>query len=77
MIKCYMCGACCTAYDISSIGKPAGVRCSLLNDDNTCSDYENRPDVCRSFRPDELCVLISSLSFEERVKVILKVYTDE
>ena len=34
--KCDKCGACCKI-----------VGCDKLNDDNTCSIYETRPDCCR------------------------------
>jgi hypothetical protein len=36
-------------------GKPAGVRCVQLTDDNRCMIFgmPERPEVCRSLRPDE------------------------
>jgi hypothetical protein len=56
------CGACCIALSISSPipgmprGKPAGVRCVQLTDDNHCRIYDQRPDVCRRLRPSrEMC----------------------
>lgn len=58
------CGACCIAASISSPipgmpgGKPAGVRCIHLTDDNKCALYglPERPQVCRDFRADpEFC----------------------
>ena len=53
------CGACCIAPSISSPipgmphGKPAGVRCMQLTDDNACAIFEqpDRPEVCRRLRP--------------------------
>ena len=53
------CGACCIAPSISSPihgmpnGKPAGVRCVQLTDDNRCALFEKpeRPEVCRRLRP--------------------------
>ena len=53
------CGACCIALSISSPipgmpeGKPAGVRCVQLTDDNRCAifDSEERPWVCGRLRP--------------------------
>ena len=53
------CGACCIAPSISSpipgmpLGKPAGVRCSQLTDDNRCRLFgqKERPVVCGSLRP--------------------------
>jgi uncharacterized protein len=53
------CGACCTAPSISTpipgmpMGKPAGVRCVQLDDDNRCRLFgkAERPAVCRSLQP--------------------------
>ncbi|MBK8022954.1 MAG: YkgJ family cysteine cluster protein [Chloroflexi bacterium] len=55
------CGACCIALSISSPipgmpnGKPAGVRCVQLTDDNRCKVFgqPDRPDVCNRLRPNE------------------------
>lgn len=58
------CGACCIAPSISSPipgmpqGKPAGVRCVQLDDDNLCRLFGDarRPEVCLAFDFDaELC----------------------
>ncbi|TAG06124.1 MAG: YkgJ family cysteine cluster protein [Betaproteobacteria bacterium] len=58
------CGACCTAPSISSAipgmpnGKPAGVRCAQLTDDNRCAIFGDpaRPLVCVSLRASvEMC----------------------
>ncbi len=58
------CGACCTAPSISSAipgmpaGKPAGVRCIQLDDDNGCQIFGQigRPAVCASLKPaPEMC----------------------
>lgn len=58
------CGACCIALSISSPipgmpnGKPAGVRCAQLTDDNRCAifDAPERPAVCARLRPTrEMC----------------------
>lgn len=54
------CGACCIAPSISSPipgmprGKPAGVRCVQLTDDNACAIFgrPERPAVCSSLRPE-------------------------
>ncbi|WP_299494189.1 YkgJ family cysteine cluster protein [uncultured Shewanella sp.] len=51
------CGACCIAPSISTVipgmpeGKPAGVRCIQLNEDNLCKLFglPERPDVCHMF----------------------------
>ncbi len=58
------CGACCIALSISSPipgmpdGKPAGVRCVQLTEDNRCKLYgrPERPEVCNRLRPsEEMC----------------------
>ena len=58
------CGACCIALSISSSipgmpnGKPAGVRCVQLSDDNRCLIFgqPERPEVCNRLRPNqEMC----------------------
>lgn len=58
------CGACCIALSISSPipgmphGKPAGVRCVQLTNDNLCKIFgkPERPQVCRLYQPSEdLC----------------------
>ncbi len=58
------CGACCIAPSISSPipgmpgGKPAGVRCVQLSDDNRCKLFgkPERPAVCQQLQPsEEMC----------------------
>jgi Fe-S-cluster containining protein len=58
------CGACCIAVSISSPipgmpeGKPAGVRCIHLLEDNRCALYNSseRPKVCSDFKAEpEFC----------------------
>lgn len=58
------CAACCIAPSISSSipgmedGKPAGVRCIQLSEDNRCRIFGSdlRPAVCSSLRPNrEMC----------------------
>ncbi|MGF1723423.1 YkgJ family cysteine cluster protein [Photobacterium nomapromontoriensis] len=52
------CGACCIAPSISSAipgmpeGKPAGVRCIQLNENNLCKIFgkPERPAVCHQFK---------------------------
>ncbi|PMH40585.1 hypothetical protein BCU68_16125 [Vibrio sp. 10N.286.49.B3] len=52
------CGACCIAPSISSSipgmekGKPAGVRCIQLNEENLCKLFgkPERPQVCHDFK---------------------------
>jgi len=71
------CGACCIALSISSPipgmpnGKPAGVRCVQLTDDNRCKVFglPERPAVCNRLRPsEEMC----GTSMEEAL-----IYLDE
>jgi uncharacterized protein len=53
------CGACCTAPSISSpipgmpLGKPAGVRCIQLDEQERCRLFgkAERPSVCLSLKP--------------------------
>jgi Fe-S-cluster containining protein len=58
------CGACCIAPSINSPipgmpnGKPAGVRCVQLTEDNRCKLYgkPERPAFCVSLQPsEEMC----------------------
>ncbi|QNA90630.1 YkgJ family cysteine cluster protein [Massilia sp. Dwa41.01b] len=58
------CGACCTAPSITSPipgmpdGKPAGIRCVQLGDDNRCRIFgqPERPAVCGGLQPSlEMC----------------------
>ncbi|CZF77704.1 hypothetical protein RN22_21725 [Grimontia sp. AD028] len=58
------CGACCIAPSISSPipgmpnGKPAGVRCIQLNEENLCKIFgqPERPAVCGQFKADrDIC----------------------
>lgn len=58
------CGACCIAPSISSPipgmpnGKPAGVRCIQLDEQNLCKIFADpaRPAVCGSLQPGaEMC----------------------
>ena len=58
------CGACCTAPSITSPipgmpnGKPAGVRCVQLNDDNGCAifGHPDRPAFCAGLQASaEMC----------------------
>ncbi|GGA31024.1 zinc/iron-chelating domain-containing protein [Dyella nitratireducens] len=54
------CGACCIAPSISSPipgmphGKPAGVRCIQLTNDNRCAIFgdPHRPAVCSGLKPE-------------------------
>jgi len=61
-LKCRLgCGACCIAPSISSAipgmpgGKPAGVRCVQLDENNLCRLFgqPERPAVCGQFQAEE------------------------
>lgn len=69
------CGACCIALSISSFipgmpdGKPAGVRCIQLTEDNLCKLFgtDQRPAVCNNFTASqEMC----GNSFEEAMQYL-------
>ncbi|WP_246283108.1 YkgJ family cysteine cluster protein [Marinifaba aquimaris] len=55
------CGACCIAPSINQPilgmpnGKPAGVRCIQLNDDNLCKIFgdPSRPKLCDGFKAEK------------------------
>ncbi len=75
------CGACCIAPSITSAipgmphGKPAGVRCVQLTQDNRCQLFgkPERPAVCNRLQPSEdMCGrstqdAMQRLTFLERV----------
>jgi len=71
---CRRCGTCCVAPDISTLGKPAGVRCPFLSDDTLCLQYDRRPAVCRGYRPDLICTLIAAPTLAERVERYLSLF---
>ncbi len=77
MITCFMCGACCKVFDISSLNKPAGVPCERLGKDNRCERYAERPEVCGAYKPDEVCVLLSTLKQDEREALLKYIYYGE
>ncbi|MEK3910003.1 YkgJ family cysteine cluster protein [Paenibacillus sp. FSL H7-0331] len=66
------CAACCIVISISSSipgmpnGKPAGVRCIQLSDQNTCKLFgsSERPAVCSSLQPSvDMCGLSNIEAF--------------
>lgn len=71
---CTKCGTCCTAPDIAALNKPVGVRCGHLDETGLCAIYEERPAVCRGYRPDELCRMVSAPTLDERVKKYLQLF---
>lgn len=69
-----MCGACCVAPDIAALDKPLGVRCPHLTQENRCAIYEDRPQICRDYAADELCLRIAAPTLEERVRRYLEIF---
>ena len=67
VMECNQCGTCCVAPDISSIGKNVGERCADLSAEGLCAVYDKRPEVCRRYRPDEICTMIAAPTLTERV----------
>lgn len=55
--ECNKCGACCklAGFIVKNLNRGDGV-CKMLLDDNTCSIYETRPEICRVNKsvPDDL-----------------------
>lgn len=69
------CGACCIAPSITSNipkmenGKPAGVRCIQLDENNMCKIFKDpkRPKVCGELKP---CKEMCGLNQEEALKYL-------
>lgn len=72
--ECTLCGACCVAPDIAALDKPLGRPCPHLGDDDRCTIYERRPDVCRAYQADALCDVIAAPTRDERVRRYLAVF---
>jgi hypothetical protein len=66
-MECLKCGTCCTAPDILTLGKPPGVRCRHLDENELCAIYEERPAVCRGYQADGICREIAAPTLAERV----------
>lgn len=73
-MDCSGCGTCCVAPDISTLGKKVGERCRHLGDDEGCRIYPDRPQVCRGYRPDGICLAIAAPTLEERVARYLELF---
>lgn len=73
-MQCLRCGTCCTAPDISTLGKPAGVPCIHLDASGLCNIYDERPAVCRGYRPDAICSMVAAPTLEERVGKYLELF---
>ena len=74
MIPCTKCGACCVAPDIAALDKPLGLVCPHLGPDSLCTIYESRPQVCRDYAPDDVCLKIEAPTLQERVDKYLALF---
>jgi Fe-S-cluster containining protein len=72
--ECTLCGACCVALDISTLGKPVGVPCKHLGPDLRCTIYETRPKVCRDYQADADCETIAAPTLAQRVAKLRALY---
>lgn len=73
-MECARCGTCCVAPDITALGKGMGERCVHLGADLACTDYQNRPAVCRGYTPDDICTRIAAPTLAQRVERYLKLF---
>jgi hypothetical protein len=73
-IACFGCGACCVAPDIAALGKALGQPCPHLLPDNRCGQYAQRPQVCRDYSADALCLEIDAPTLDERVAKYLAIF---
>ncbi len=73
-MECLKCGTCCTAPDITALGKPLGVRCRHQNESCLCAIYEERPAVCREYRADWICREITAPTLAQRVGKYLALF---
>ncbi|MBJ6750776.1 YkgJ family cysteine cluster protein [Geomonas anaerohicana] len=73
-MDCSGCGTCCVAPDISALGKKVGEPCRHLSGEQRCRIYEERPAVCRGYRPDEICGMIAAPTLQERVAKYLGLF---
>ena len=73
-MECKKCGVCCIAPDISTLNKPKGLPCKYLTPDFMCSDYENRPRVCREYKPCDICNQIYHPEIKVRIERYNKLF---
>ena len=73
-MECQRCGTCCVAPDISTLGKRLSERCPHLSESFHCGIYADRPEVCRGYRPDEICARIAAPTLDERVMAYLRLF---
>lgn len=62
------------APDIATLGKAIGVRCPHLQPDLKCAVYADRPQVCRDYSADELCLAVDAPTLEQRVARYLALF---
>lgn len=62
------------APDIAALDKPLGLVCPHLGPDALCTIYETRPQVCRDYSADEVCVQIDAPTLELRVGKYLALF---
>jgi uncharacterized protein len=74
IMDCLKCGTCCTAPDITALGKELGARCMHLDDHELCAIYEERPPVCKGYQADWLCLEIAAPTLAERVERYLALF---
>lgn len=74
MTPCTQCGACCVAPDIAALDKPLGLVCPHLGPDALCTIYEQRPQVCRDYAADDLCLKIEAPTLQGRVDKYLALF---
>lgn len=73
---CTKCGACCklvpdAVLDIFSLPKSPTGGCGYLKQDNSCSIYDNRPDICNVTKMWKK-YHSSKMSWDEYIKVSLE-----
>jgi Fe-S-cluster containining protein len=73
-IACFGCGVCCVAPDIAALGKALGRPCPHLQADLKCAVYADRPQVCRDYSADELCLAVDAPTLDERVARYLALF---
>jgi uncharacterized protein len=50
------------------------MRCPHLLENNLCSVYERRPQICRDYQADALCEQIAAPTLDERVAKYLALF---
>jgi Fe-S-cluster containining protein len=50
------------------------VPCIHLDASGLCTIYDERPAVCRGYRPDAICSMVAAPTLEERVEKYLELF---